>query len=310
MKHGCDILINRNSGTVLNETEEKVRARLVQALPGYHSLHFLTAAEIERWLHESMSDTPVLIGGGDGTITHAAGILMEKERAFGVLPLGTMNLFARDLGLTENYYETALLYADSIIREIDVAEVNGHIFLCNAIVGIAADMVRHREDTRKQRGLLKWTEFMRNLINKLGTDRDRYFLLRHDDARDTIRAKALVISNNNYAPATIFTRNQLKKDSLVRGRLGVYIVSPDDRIEGLRLIGRVALGVWQADPAVDHFETGNMLVTTRHKETDITLDGEVIRLKSPLEFKVRPRALKILVPCIQDGNERKDMLEQ
>ena len=87
----------------------------------------------------------VVVGGGDGTLATAAEIMMQADRTLGVLPLGTMNLLAKDLGLPLELEAAIAALAHGRVRRMDVAEVNSRLFLSHAVIGLYPRMVRERE---------------------------------------------------------------------------------------------------------------------------------------------------------------------
>src|SRR5436189_2777761 len=87
----------------------------------------------------------LVAGGGDGTLSCAAGHLADSGRPLGILPLGTLNHLARDAGIPAGLGEAAAVIAAGHMQAIDLAEVNGRIFVNNSSVGLYPDMVRLRE---------------------------------------------------------------------------------------------------------------------------------------------------------------------
>ena len=101
------------------------------------------------------ASTHSVAGGGDGTLSCAAGHLAGTGRPLGILPLGTLNHLARDAGIPAGLEEAAAIIAAGHVREIDLAEVNGRVFVNNSSVGLYPDMVRLREAEQERKGRSK-----------------------------------------------------------------------------------------------------------------------------------------------------------
>src|SRR6476469_3593196 len=100
-------------------------------------------------------DALIVVGGGDGTISAAASVLAGTETLLGVLPLGTLNHFARDLGIPAELDEAARLIAKGKHRRVDVAEMNEHLFINNSAIGLYPLMVLDRDRQRARLGRSK-----------------------------------------------------------------------------------------------------------------------------------------------------------
>src|SRR3954469_13335443 len=133
------VLLNRGGGTVAADPEiaDKVRAALeragidagIELIDGGHCSVRCTAVA-ER------GDPLLIVGGGDGTIGAAASALVGSDTRLGILPLGTLNHFARDLGLPAKLEEAAAVIAAGRERRVDVAEMNGRTFINNSAIGL------------------------------------------------------------------------------------------------------------------------------------------------------------------------------
>jgi len=131
-----NILINGKAGTVLNLGHDSITAAIEASGMAVNELMFAEPAEMEAALDRfAQSPNPLLVGGGDGTLRSCADTLSRKNKAFGILPFGTMNLLAHDLGM--NTLDEALkAYAKGATQtRIDAGEVNGELFLCCASLG-------------------------------------------------------------------------------------------------------------------------------------------------------------------------------
>jgi diacylglycerol kinase family enzyme len=289
------VLINGGSGTVLqigaDSLEQKLKAILGDQA---NDIKILPPLEFIEKLKAVAPDTKILIGGGDGTIRTAASILKDRNIAFGIIPLGTMNLFAKDLSLPPDPYKAAELYKKYKPVKIDSAEVNGEIFLCNAMVGMVTELAIQRETIRKTGGLFKWVKLFKSGLYKLKSNKWLPMTLRCDNLTRKQRIKAAIISNNEYEDAAGV--GVFKKKSLSDGKLSVYTLSPDGTLESLNLLSSLAFGSWKNDPCIKIFDTKTLHLNSIRRKINVMLDGEVCRLRMPLVFTTDPASMTVLVP--------------
>jgi diacylglycerol kinase family enzyme len=220
--------------------------------------------------------------------------MMRTRRILGVLPLGTMNLLAKDLGVPLQPEDAITALARGRPRQIDVAEVNGRLFLSHAVIGLYPRMVRERERQRAQLGIGKWPAMAWAALATLPrSPMLEARLLLEQGARD-ISAAALAVSNNPLAPGD----RSLARPRLDAGRLGVYVAKHRNLPDRLRLMASLALGTWQEDDEMEAF-TGRELdvVTRRGRPVTVALDGDLHRLSQPLRFRILPGALSVLWPA-------------
>src|SRR5438132_11799820 len=141
-------IVNRAGGTLTGVEEEEQKIVAGFAAAGVEAdVRMTESADIYEALKEAAAAPgldAVVAGGGDGTLSCAAGHLAGTGRAFGILPLGTLNHLARDAGIPADIEEAARVIAAGHVREIDVAEVNGRVFVNNSSVGLYPDMVMLR----------------------------------------------------------------------------------------------------------------------------------------------------------------------
>jgi diacylglycerol kinase family enzyme len=271
---------------LLHESEERLRAA------GFEVREYLCegdpAVSARAALHQGCD---VLVAcGGDGTVNAVASVAFGSEAVLAVLPIGTLNHFAKDMGI-HSVSEARQVLAAGVARPVDAGFVNGHIFVNNSGVGIYPAAVREREKVQKS-GIPKWTAF---LFASLKTAvRMPFMRLRIDaDGRRMARSTSfLFVGNNVYQleGTSLGTRA-----SLQAGVLGVC-TARDAGVAGLfRIAVRAVLGTLRQDRDFLAF-TAKKLTVHRGRHFHVSLDGEVIRMKSPLEYSVAPGALRVLGP--------------
>ena len=249
----------------------------------------------------------LIVGGGDGTIVAVAGRLIGTETALGVLPLGTANLLARDLGIPLTLDDAVDALATAEQRIIDVAEVNGHAFLNNAVLGLFAKLARERERERGHMTLWHWAGLVMRAIRMMV----RYPRLRMTmdlgDGPRAIKATTLVVSNNVYDGGF---RAPFHRSQLDRGLLGIHIAKHKSVSSLLRFGAEILVGDWVRDRDLESGHIEMLVVDSRHRRLRITIDGELKLMTPPLVFRIRPAALTMLVPrsgAAADHDEPQDL---
>lgn len=234
----------------------------------------------------------VVAGGGDGTINAVAGALVGSGAALGVLPIGTLNHFAKDVGIPLGL-EAAVrnVFAGEVIK-VDVGEVNGRVFVNNSGVGVYPHIVRQREE-EQHHGHAKWVAFML----AVGSVLRRYSRLRvrlhMDEAEALARVTPfLFVGNNRYEISGLEIGKRTRLDA---GRLWVCAAPRAGRrnLVGMALrafMGRVT------DHELNAIEVEEIWVQTGTRWVNVSTDGEVTVMNAPLYYRIRPHALGVVVP--------------
>jgi len=235
----------------------------------------------------------IVAGGGDGTISAVASTLVNKEINLGVLPLGTLNHFARDLQIPTKLEDAVELIAKGPVRLIDMAEVNGHYFINNSSLGIYPRLVKNREEQRLHLGIGKWPALLIAAIMVFRRARDFKVEIVSEDI-DVIRRTPFVFIGNNEYDISLFTiRN---RSSLNRGVLSVYIGNRGGRAELLRLILKAIMGSLDQEKDFTALTLTKCLIRTRSKSITIAIDGELSKISTPLHYLTHPGALRVIAP--------------
>jgi diacylglycerol kinase family enzyme len=243
----------------------------------------------------------IVAGGGDGTVNAVAGQLVNTDTALGVLPMGTLNHFAKDVGIPAKL-EAAVrnLFTGQAIK-VDVGEVNGRIFVNNSGVGFYPHFVRQREE-QERHGHVKRIAFMLALRSVVR----RYFRLRmraHMNQAQALERVTpfLFVGNNRYRTSGFAIGTRPELDS---GRLWVCMApSP-----GGRHVVHTALKTLlrrETDEDLNAFEAEEFWVEPGTLRVAVTTDGEVSVMDAPLHYRIRPRALAVVVPEHRLGRPRR-----
>lgn len=295
------VLINRGGGTAAAAGDwlKKDVAKAFQRAGLRAEIRLLEGAEI-RAATEALKDRNlVVVGGGDGTLGAAAASLAGSDAALGILPLGTHNHFARQLGIKQDLAGAARILAEGRRRRVDLAAVNGHMFLNNASIGFYPSLVRTREHAQQRHGLPKWLANLPASWAALRRLRHHRLTIAVEGMAQEVQTPLLFVGNNVYA---LEGGRVGERKALDEGRLSLYAVEGRSRLGalwfGLKVLtGRADL---QRDFAIA--ETCPALTVRAHaRHVHVALDGEVQRLESPLRFEVRKQALAVIAPMDATG---------
>ncbi len=235
----------------------------------------------------------IVAGGGDGTINAVAGALIAQPSIrLGVLPLGTLNHFARDLGMPTDIAQAVDIICAGHSKAIDVGLVNDHYFLNNSSVGLYPAMVKLRE-TLQRGGYSKWWAALLSSFRILGRFR-RFDLEVQPSNGPFIKRKTplLFVGNNAYETTVAKLGSRVALD---RGLLWVTLPTSSTRIGFF--MGLLALMLRREKPQdTVIFEATSLKVISRKRLLTVATDGEVLRLKPPLNYSILPGALNVIVP--------------
>ena len=241
-----------------------------------------------------MGVSVVVVAGGDGTVACAAQALAGSEMTLGILPFGTMNLLAKDLGIPVGDTEAALrVLASGTAREIDVGEVNGRVFLCASMLGLPARLARHREAERASSRLRLWFRFGSAALRGIRRDKKMRLAVGIQERIMRLRVSSLTIAANalDDPSGRMFGRSRLDG-----GELAMYVIAHLDVGDLARLAWAALRGDWQHTRAIREHRAGEIAIGADRASLRVMNDGEVMLLQPPLHYRIRPRALRVMAP--------------
>ncbi|MES2536141.1 MAG: diacylglycerol kinase family protein [Pseudomonadota bacterium] len=254
-----------------------------------------TGAELLGAAQRALAARPdaIVAGGGDGTINAVASVVVGTGIPFGVLPMGTLNHFAKDANIPLQLDDAIrnIAIGDSIA--VDVGEVNSRIFLNNSSLGIYPDIVREREKQQKRLGRGKWTAFGWSLMTALRRYPFLHVRLSVNGAYHHREAPFIFIGNNEYSMEG-FTIGE--RSSLVDGHLSLYVAQRTGRLGLLRLALHALFGRLRQARDFDVLTARDILIEGRRRRMRVALDGEVTVMEMPLQYRIRAGALQVIVP--------------
>ena len=234
----------------------------------------------------------VIAGGGDGTLRAVAAALAGTGAEMGLLPVGTLNHFARDMKIPlDDLAGAARIAARGTSVAVDVAEVNGHVFLNNAVLGLYP-VYRAERHKRERRG---WGT-RRAILGAILRTARRYPLLMVRLVADGLpavrRTAYIMVANNAHA---MEGWKPWERERMTEGALWVYVLRDRSRVAWIRVLMRLLRGEALAQTEFEVFEASEVRVEMANPQVSISLDGEIVKLKPPLEFRSRPRDLRVVV---------------
>jgi YegS/Rv2252/BmrU family lipid kinase len=238
-------------------------------------------------------DELVVVGGGDGTISAAASALLGTKTALGILPLGTLNHFARDLGIPTELEEAAALIAKGKPRPVDVAEMNGRVFINNSAIGLYPLMVLDRDAQQKKLGRSKRLAVVVASIRTLARFNHQRLTLTVNDEKEQVDTPLLFVGNNDYR---LDLGGPGQRDSIEDGRLSVFVMRKKTRRGLIAAMIRVLIDRPRPDDMVALENVQRLRVSSHRSCLAVSLDGEVVGAKPPLDYKVRAKALRVIAP--------------
>jgi diacylglycerol kinase family enzyme len=235
----------------------------------------------------------IFAGGGDGTVNALASVLAGSDTALGVLPLGTLNHFARDLGIPLGLDAAVRALAKGKRKAVDIGEVNGRVFVNNSSIGLYPAMVHRRDKQQRRLGRSKWHAMLWAAHTVL---RGHPFLdvaLELDGVTRRRRTPFVFVGNNVYRMEGFYIGLRERLDC---GVLSVYVTQRYRRLRLLLLALRALFGRLHQARDFEASTARTLRIESRHKRLLVATDGEVGPLDLPLEYQIRPGALQVIAP--------------
>jgi YegS/Rv2252/BmrU family lipid kinase len=238
-------------------------------------------------------DELLVVGGGDGTVSAAASALVGTDTRLGIVPLGTLNHFARDLGIPTTFEEAVELIAGRSERRVDVAEMNDRLFINNSAIGLYPLMVIDRGLQRRRLGRSKRLAMIVASLRTLARFNHQRLTLTVNDQEARIDTPLLFVGNNEYR-TDIAAAGQ--RESLEDGVLSVYVMRKKTRRGLIAACIRALFNRSRADDMVRIDGVERLCVSSRKRQLAVSIDGEVVRAEPPLHYRIRKKALRVIAP--------------
>lgn len=300
-------LVNNGAGTVRAKGGESLRNEL-------HSLFsergvtadvkLVTGDELKGTAEAALKSVrdreadAIVVGGGDGTIRTLAGVLADSDVPMGVLPLGTLNHFAKDVGLPVDLPSAVDVIARRVIHNVDVAEVNGEVFINNSSIGIYPYMVLDRDRQQQETGRSKWPAMCLAAVRGLRRFPRRRLTICVEGHADPYRTPCLFVGNNEYG-RELGTVG--KRERLDGAELCLFVAQAKGPAALLGLAVRSLFGRLDEARDLEMIKVEAAEIRSRASRMLVALDGEVEPLRTPLRYRTRPGALSVFSPAKSDS---------
>ena len=287
------VLHNLESGTRRIDTDRI--AALMQAAGLQACVKGVMPAELADAAAAAVRDGAhtIVAAGGDGTVGTVASVVAESRRTFGVLPVGTLNHFARDAGIPLDLVAAVQTIAGGRTRQVDIGQVNGRNFLNNCSIGLYPRIVKRRDGQRHRLGRGRWFAMALAAISVFR----RYPLVKvtvQIDGRTVRCTSPLVFVGNNRYEINLLDLG--RRRALDGGVLSVYLANAPSRWSFLRMMLRGLTGRLHQDRDFQTMLVTSFTIESRKKRLRVAIDGEVVRIKPPLTFHSKAGALRVVAP--------------
>ena len=291
MARPLTIILNTRAGTANGDAAQRVRDAFAAA--GIE-IRLLAGEDVEllarRAVHEG--NEMVVAAGGDGTINAVASQVAGSKSALAILPMGTLNHFARDAGIPTDLEGAVKTIVIGYRERIDVGAVNGKVFVNNSSIGLYPTMVTRRENHRR-RGSGKWTAMLWASYTVLRKHPMLNVRLGVNGSVTHHRTPLIFVGNNEYM---VEGPSMGRRSGLSDGKLSVYITRRHGRRGLLALMLRSMFGSLREAMDLEAFTAPKVVIDTGRSHVTVATDGEVSVMATPLEYENRPGALEVVVP--------------
>ena len=291
-------LLNAGSGPRHDpKVAETVRTSLGRAGAEVDVREIASGTSIDDAIAGALAGRPdvVVAGGGDGTVSAVAGALVDSEIVLGVLPLGTLNHFAKDLGIPLALEEAAEAIVGGRVVRVDVGEVNGRVFVNNSSLGLYPEIVRDREQQQRRLGRGKWPALAWASLAALRRYAFLKVTLRIDGTEHLRRTPFVFVGNNEYRMEGFAIGE--RQGSLCDGRLSVYFAQRPGRLRLLVLALRALVGRLRQARDFEALLVADFVIESGHRTLRVATDGEISEMRTPLRYRTRPSCLRVAVPA-------------
>ncbi|WED43972.1 diacylglycerol/lipid kinase family protein [Legionella cardiaca] len=243
--------------------------------------------DLDATLKQCVQDCSLLlVGGGDGTIRNAAQYCANRPITLGVLPLGTMNHFAKELALPFTVNDLIAAIKKPKVIKIDLAEVNGLVFINNSSLGFYPRLAKKRDHYAKY--FPKWLSYIPSFLETLRYHDTFHVVIQSQNLNRTIRTSFFMVSNNLYSyqfPITI------GRETFNQKALGIYFLKYG-KMTILKVFEHLLKRASNFE--IMKSETTIKVNVKNRREVNISLDGDAIMIETPLIYRCLPDSLQLL----------------
>lgn len=292
---GTVALVNRGAKGLGDEAACQVMAERIREMTGAEVVFTRPDQNVTDLARRHAAHARTLIAaGGDGTVSAVASAVAGSDTVLGVIPLGTLNHFAKDFGIPTELDGALEVLRGGHVVAVDAAEVNGRVFVNNSGLGLYPAALAMRDEHR-EKGWRKWPALIWGGLKALGRFRLMTIVVQAD-GKEVVRVTPMVFVGNNH-----YTMHGFQLGSRERGDGGSLCLVIPHRTGRLRLTWfglRALLGQRFPNSELDHIHAESVSIDAGHHRVRVSLDGELTKLRTPLEYRILPGALRVAVPAV------------
>jgi diacylglycerol kinase family enzyme len=296
------VLVNAAAGMVERKGVDALREALTSmfATCGVSaSVTFAASADLRRVAEEAVARAQregvdgIVVGGGDGTIRAVAMALAGTGLPLGVLPLGTLNHFARDVGIPPTLEGAVAVICAGNTRAVDVGDVNGEVFINNSGIGLYPFLVLDRDRRRVRLRLAKWSAMLLAGLRLWRRFPLRRLVIAVEGRAEPFRTPVVFVGNNEYGLSLAALGKRQRLDGAT---LWICVSKARTPAALLWVAVRAALGFIDRDRGLEVAQSASAEIRSRASKLLVALDGEVEIMRPPLRYRIRPAALRVFAP--------------
>jgi YegS/Rv2252/BmrU family lipid kinase len=284
------LFLNRNSGDKAGTDDLLDAARAADVEVIELSPEIDCAREVRQRMRDGVQ--LFIAAGGDGTVHHVVQALVEGDGVLAVIPAGTYNHFARDLGIPLDRMAALDVALHGAERQVDAGRINDRYFVNNVSLGLYPELVARREE--RGRDYPRWKARMYAFYTTMRRYRHVTLAVETATVSEVIRTHVFMVSNNSYDLER--TGIEAPRERMTEGRLSVYWLPHTSRLRLTRYVARYMAGRVRTIPGFRSFRTLALRVNSTHPHLHIGIDGELFTMNTPLEIRSVPRSLRVKVP--------------
>lgn len=296
------IILNRESGTLLTLGPDTVEAGLkeiFEELGCTVEIQQVTGPQVQAALESARDGAAdaVIVGGGDGTVATAATVFARHDKPLGILPLGTFNLAARDVGMPLDWQEAARALVTAPVGQMDLLDVEGRLFMCVVVLGFYPALVMGRPEYHGS-WIVKSFRTLWDGLRSAATFPPLNLNLTSQGKLQRHRTRIALLANNDYEDIFgIIPRRR----SLDGGYFTVYISKHQSRLGLIRSFVAWLLGRWKEDRELTVIQATDMEIDVRRRRRiAVMMDGELEKMNLPFRVKLVPKALWVIAPRLAE----------
>jgi len=290
------VLLNANAGTLLDRDADDIESLVEKGLGGDDrrvEVHLLKGKAFLDAIRKSGTGDHdvVIVGGGDGSVSLAVSVLCQTGKTLGILPLGTLNLLARDIGVPLKIEEAIAALSTAPTTQIDLGSLNGRYFHTISGMGFFSQMARAREMARK-RQFWRFLAVAFAAFQALRRSGRIELEVSVDGATRRFEALAALVSVNQ------FSGTGWRRERLDGGLLEIHIVEERGALARLKAGADMVTDSWRDNPGIISLTGRNIVVRRPNRDRSwVSTDGELERERMPLTYEIQPETLCVLMPA-------------